>query len=457
MQEIFPFDTMLIITSLAVFLLIGVILRSTIPFFQRYLIPSCLIGGFIVMILRNINVLDISHATLEILVYHLFNLSFISVGLTPSSKTIAKKHGKSRIDGALGMGLVQGVIFPLQAIIGGLLTLLFISVGSDIFPTFGFFAPLGFIEGPGQALSMGQTWEQLAATIYTNATTVGLTFAAIGFFFSFFIGVPLVNWGIRKGLSKQTPKVLPTDFIKGIIPKNHKKIPAGYETTHSANIDALSFHFSLVGLTYLITYGFVYLLTDFLPVDIAKMVWGFFFFFGIVFALLVRGLMEKLDLGYLIDREIQKRITGWSVDFLLVATISAIEIAIIWKYLLPMSIISIVTGIVTLFVIVYIGKRIWKEFAFERTAGIYGTCTGTVPSGLLLVRILDPDFQTPAAIDLGLTSIFAAPFILGGMLLVNAPVLWGWSVETTLLVFVVMMGIALILMKIFRLWGKPSY
>jgi len=167
--------------------------------------------------------------------------------------------------------------------------------------------------------------------------------------------------------------------------------------------------------------------------------------------------MEKLDLGYLIDREIQKRITGWSVDFLLVATISAIEIAIIWKYLLPMSIISIVTGIVTLFVIVYIGKRIWKEFAFERTAGIYGTCTGTVPSGLLLVRILDPDFQTPAAIDLGLTSIFAAPFILGGMLLVNAPVLWGWSVETTLLVFVVMMGIALILMKIFRLWGKPSY
>ena len=448
---------MLIISSLAVFLLVGVILRSTIPFFQKFLIPSCLIGGFIVMVLRNLQILDISHATLEILVYHLFNLSFISVGLTPSSKTMVKKHGKSRIDGALGMGLIQGVIFPMQAIIGGLLTLFFISAGSDIFPTFGFFAPLGFIEGPGQALSMGQTWEQLAATIYTNATTVGLTFAAIGFFFSFFIGVPLVNWGIRKGLSKQTPKVLPTDFIKGIISKDHKKVPAGYETTHSANIDALSFHFSLVGLTYLITYGFVYLLTDFLPVDIAKMVWGFFFFFGILFALLIRGLMEKLELGYLIDREIQKRITGWSVDFLLVATISAIEIAIIWKYLLPMSIISIVTGIITLFVIVYIGKRIWTEFAFERTAGIYGTCTGTVPSGLLLVRILDPDFQTPAAIDLGLTSIFAAPFILGGMLLVNAPVLWGWSVEQTLLVFVVMMGISLILMKIFRLWGKPSY
>ena len=448
---------MLIISSLAVFLLLGVILRSTIPFFQKFLIPSCLIGGFIVMILRNLQILDISHTTLETLVYHLFNLSFISVGLTPSIRLSVGKKRKSRIDGALGMGLIQGVVFPLQAIIGGTLTMLFISLGSDVFPTFGFFAPLGFVEGPGQALSMGQTWEQIAATIYTNATTVGITFAAIGFFFSFFVGVPLVNWGIRKGLSKETPKILPSDFIRGIISKDHKKIPAGYETTHSANIDALSFHFSLVGLTYLITYGFVYLLTDFLPTDIAKMVWGFFFFFGIVFALLVRGVMAKLDIGFLIDREIQKRITGWSVDFLLVATISAIEIAIVWKFLLPMSIISIVVGTISLFVIVYLGKRIWREFAFERTVGIYGTCTGTVPSGLLLVRILDPDFQTPAAIDLGLTSIFAAPFILGGMLLVNAPVLWDWSVEQTLLVFVVMMVIALLLMKIFRLWGKPVY
>ena len=409
------------------------------------------------MILRNLNVIVLSHSTLEILVYHLFNLSFISVGLTPMSKTIKQKHGKSKINGALGMGLIQGVIFPIQAIIGGLITLLFIYAGFELFSTFGFFAPLGFIEGPGQALSMGQTWEQISATIYTNATTVGLTFAAIGFFFSFFVGVPLVNWGIKKGLSDQTPKILPTDFIKGIISKNQEKKPAGFETTHPANIDALSFHFTLVGLTFLITYGFIKILTEYLPVDIAKMIWGFFFFFGIVFALLIRGVMKKLNMIHLIDREIQKRITGWSVDFLLVATIAAIQVAVIWKYLLPISIISALTGTISLFVVVFIGKRIWKEYAFERTAGIFGTVTGTVPSGLLLVRILDPDFKTPAAIDLGLTSIFAAPFVLVGMLLVNAPVLWGWSVLQTLLAFLVMMMVALALMKVFRLWGKPQY
>ena len=306
MQEIFPFETILIISSLAVFLLVGVFLRAKIGFFQRFLIPSCLIGGFIIMILRNLNVIHLSYSTLEILVYHLFNLSFISVGLTPLSHALEKsKQGKAKIDGALGMGLIQGVIFPVQAIIGGLLTILFLYAGFEIFSTFGFFAPLGFIEGPGQALSMGQTWEQIAAEIYTHASTVGLTFAAIGFFFSFFIGVPLVNWGIKKGLSTEIPKTLPLDFVKGIIAKNQEKKHAGFETTHPANIDALTFHFSLVGLVYLITYGVVTILTNYLPEDIAKMVWGFFFFFGIVIALLLRGVMQKLHLSYLIDREVE--------------------------------------------------------------------------------------------------------------------------------------------------------
>lgn len=457
MQEIFPFETILILSSLAVFLLIGVILRAKISFLQKFLIPSCLIGGLIAMILRNLELIALSHSILEILVYHLFNISFISVGLTQVSKRRKKGSTKEKIAGPLGMGLIQGVIFPLQAIIGGLFTLLFIYLGVELFSSFGFLTPLGFIEGPGQALSIGQSWEQIAPAVYLNATTVGLTFAAVGFFFAFFVGVPLVDWGIKKGLSDQTPQVLPKDFIKGVIQRNQTKKHAGYETMHPANIDSLSFHFALVGLAYITTYGFVSLLTTILPTDLAKMIWGFFFFFGLVIAVIIRIIINKLNLDYLVDREVQKRITGWSVDFLIVATIAAIEIAIVWTYLLPISIIAMLTGITTLLVVVYIGKRMWKKYSFERTAGIFGTVTGTVPSGLLLVRILDPDFKTPAAIDLGLTSIFAAPFVLSGMLLVNAPVLYGWSLELTILVFGIMLVISLVLIKILGLWGKPTF
>jgi len=457
MQEIFPFESILVISSLAVFLLVGVILRANIKFLQKFLIPSCLIGGLIAMVLRNSGLINLPSGTLELIVYHLFNLSFISVGLTPASEQRKKGSAKEKLAGPLGMGLIQGVIFPLQAIIGGLLTLALVYVGFDLFSSFGFLTPLGFIEGPGQALSIGQSWEQIAAHIYTNATVVGLTFAAIGFFFAFFVGVPLVDWGIKKGLSDQTPKKLPSDFIRGIISKNQKKNSAGFETTHPANVDVVSFHFALVGLAYIATYGLVSALTTILPGDIAKMIWGFFFFFGLVVAVFIRLLINKLDLDYLIDRDVQKRITGWSVDFLIVATITAIEIAVVWMYIFPITIISLVTGTLTLYVVLYIGKRIWTRYALERTAGIFGTVTGTVPSGLLLVRILDPEFKTPAAIDLGLTSIFAAPFVLSGMLLVNAPVLWNWSVEQTILAFGGMLVVAFLLIRLLGLWGKPQF
>ncbi|MBS3777687.1 MAG: hypothetical protein KGY50_00150 [Candidatus Thermoplasmatota archaeon] len=457
MEEIFSFESILIISSLAVFLLLGVILRANIKFLQKFLIPSCLIGGLIAMILRNTGLVIFPIGTVELIVYHLFNLSFISVGLTPASKERKEISKKEKLAGPLGMGLMQGVIFPLQAIIGGLLTLLLLYIGLDLFPSFGFLTPLGFIEGPGQALSIGQSWEQIAAHIYTNATVVGLTFAAIGFFFAFLVGVPLVDWGIKKGLSNQTPKVLPSDFVRGIISKNQEKKPAGFETTHPANVDVVSFHFALVGVTYVATYGLVSLLTTILPSDLAKMIWGFFFFFGLVVAVLIRLIIKKMDIIYLIDRDIQKRITGWSVDFLIVATIAAIELAVVWTYLLPITVISLSTGIVTLLVVLYLGKRMWKRYTLERTAGIFGTVTGTVPSGLLLVRILDPEFKTPAAIDLGLTAIFAAPFVLSGMLLVNAPVLWEWSVEQTILAFGGMLAISLLLIRLFGLWGKPQF
>ena len=207
----------------------------------------------------------------------------------------------------------------------------------------------------------------------------------------------------------------------------------------------------------MITYLFVKTLTSFLPSEIAKTLWGFFFFFGMTIALAVRVLIKKIGLDYLQDIELQKRITGWSVDFLIVATIATIEIPIVLKYVFPITIIAITTGVLTLLVVMYVGKRIWENYTMERIAGIFGTVTGTVPSGLLLIRILDPHFKTPAALDLGLMSIFASPFILIGMVLVNAPVLWGWGLDRTLLAFLVMMVTAILLIKIFGLWGKPKF
>jgi ESS family glutamate:Na+ symporter len=351
------------------------------------------------------------------------------------------------------MALVQSVTLPLQAIIGGLFVVFFGIFGMKLFPTFGFLVPLGFTEGPGQALSIGKVWEGVG---FEHGATLGLTFAAIGFLFAFFVGVPLVNWGIRKGYAKHGSESLPQDLLIGIIPKNQQKEPAGELTTHSGNIDTLAFQAALIGLVYVLTYGFIIQFGKFLPPDAASILWGFFFFFGMLIALILRILMGKLGVDHLIDPGVQRRITGWAVDFLIVSTVMAIQLVVVKTYILPISVIALVTGILTTVVVVYLGRRI-DSYNLERTVAIYGTVTGTVPSGLLLLRIVDPEFRSPVTMDIALMNVVVSPVIAGLMVLVNAPVWWDWSIGLTVLVFAGVMSLALIMMRVLKLWGEPKF
>lgn len=454
MNSPFPFDTLLVFSWLSIMLLAGVILRSSIRFFQHFLIPSCMIGGIIGAALLNTSVINAHHSDFETFAYHLFNISFISLGITAGGEYAgSSSRNRETIKGSLWMALMQGVLFPLQAIIGGLLVIVFNSFGFELFSTYGFFIPLGFVQGPGQALSIGKVWEGFG---FNHAASIGLTFAAIGFLVAFFVGVPMVNWGIRRGLAHNTPKELPKDFLKGIFSPAGRNETAGKQTTHSANIDTLAFQAALVGAIYLVSYKFVSFISGLLSGGNATTVWGFFFFIGLGFALIVKWLMGKAGIAHLVDPGVQRRITGWSVDYLIVATIMAVKLPIIWKFIFPITLMSLIVTIVTLWIVVFFGKRLWL-FHLERTVATFGTVTGTVSTGLLLLRIADPDFKTPVALELGILIIFVSPIIITCMLLVSAPLTWGWSLTFTMSVFAGIMIVSLIAMSVLKMVGRPKY
>jgi ESS family glutamate:Na+ symporter len=454
MQIPFPFESILLFGALAVMLLSGVLLRAKVSFFQKYLIPSCLIGGILGLILLNLNIIRISTSNLETFAYHFFNISFISVGLTRNGDPEKKSsHDKGFWRAPLWMALTQMVVFSMQAIVGGIFVILFGLLGIKLFATLGFLAPLGFEEGPGQALSFGKVWEGFG---FEHGATIGLAFAAVGFFFAFFVGVPLINWGIRKGLSAFGPKTLPKDLRVGIVPKKQVHEPAGKLTFHSGNVDSLAFQTALVGSVYLLTYACVKLLGTILPPDVGSMLWGFLFIFGLGIAIAVRWAMSRLGIDYLADCGIQRRITGWAVDFLIVSTVMAIKLAIVWQFILPISLISLTVGVLTTLAVVYLGKRIWS-YNLERIAAVYGTVTGTVPCGLLLLRVLDPEFKTPVAIDIALMNVFSIPGIGLCLVLVNGPIWWQWSTGLTILVFLGVMVIFLALIRALKFWGAPKF
>jgi ESS family glutamate:Na+ symporter len=202
-----------------------------------------------------------------------------------------------------------------------------------------------------------------------------------------------------------------------------------------------------VGVVYGITYAVVKLLGSVLPPDVATILWGFFFFFGLGIALIVKWLMKLTGTGYLVDPGIQRRITGWSVDYLIIATVAAIQLKIVWDYILPISLIALANGILTTLLVIRFGKKL-DAFGLERSVAIFGTVTGTVSCGLLLLRIVDPEFKTPVAFEIAVMNVFVLPIVGGCTLLVNAPLWWGWSVGLTVLVFAGIFSGSLLLLKL---------
>jgi ESS family glutamate:Na+ symporter len=421
----FSFESILIFAFLSCLLIVGVILRGTITYIQYFLIPSSIIGGIlglsILHITKYYNLIDYQNVVsiLETFAYHFFNISFISIGLTPSQKD--KSH-LTIYKGSLWMAFIQGINFPLQAVVGGMVVFILISLGIEIHPMLGFLFPLGFNEGPGQALSFGKVWEGFG---FDHAASIGLTFATLGYLFCIFIGVPLANWGIKK----------PTeDFIRGYYSSNRTELIKIQNTIHPNSLEPLAFQVSLVGLGILITYIFLWILSQFLPDDVSRMLWGFFFLFGIAFSILVRKFLQAIKKDYLIEPFIQEKITSFAVDFLVVSTIASIQIHIFKTYLIPIVLISLIGGILTTLLIVLFGRKL-KNYFWERILAIFGTVTGTTSTGLLLLKIVDPKLETPVAKELALMNLFSIPIIGIYTIIINGYFWWKLSLLKMIFIY----------------------
>ena len=456
MNTPFPFSVVLMFSFLSTMLIVGFLIRANLKIVQKYLFPSSLLGGLIGLAIVNFKPFHLDPKIFEAFTFHFFNISFISIGLTPTSteEKLSKKESSDSFKGSLWMALIEGVVFPAQALVGGILVILFVSLGMRLHSAFGFLLPLAFEEGPGQALSFGRVWETMG---FQNAATIGITYAILGFMFAIFVGVPLVNWGIRKGLAKEGKGKLPEEFLKGFYaPERREEVPLRL-TTHPANIESLAFQLALVGLVYGLTYLVVKYLAQLMGGSNGNLAWGFFFLFGMVIAMGVRYIMGLLKIEYLISVPLQRRITGFSVDYLIVATGCAIQLEIISKAIIPILVISIAGGLLTLWIVMFLGRRL-HSYNLERISAIYGTVTGTVSTGLLLLRIVDPEFKTPVPKEIGFMNIFAVPIIFILTYVVNKGPFW-WHLGTLPMVgvFAGFTILFVFLIKVFGLIGERRF
>ena len=438
----------------SVMLLIGVFFRAKVPFLRNMLVPSSVIAGILGMAFMNIcmsSKIDIGtdYGMFNTIVGQLFTVSFISISLTSAPKGNGNT-GKNLLKGAVGMGLVWCFLYALTPLLSYFIVLLTgKSVGMD--PIYGTLIQYAFCQGPGQSATYGGIYEGFG---WENAATVAIFFASIGFVMAFLIGIPMAKVGIKKGLAKNSGKI-DEAILKGYLKKDEQTEVMVKDTTCNSNIETLAFHFALIGLCYLMAVGLgklFSLIPGFLGTSMSAMM----FMNGMYSAYIVKFIMKKLKLDFLLENTLQSKITGWTADYLVVCAFMAVSISVIRAWLYPIIVVIVLMTIVTLLVTMYFGRRMGGENDFERTLGMYGMCTGTVPTGIALIRIIDPNFKTTTAVELGACNV---------VMLASTPVyllLLGYA-SGEIAKGLVLGGLAglvvvyAVLLKITRTWGKTTY
>ena len=151
------------------------------------------------------------------------------------------------------------------------------------------------------------------------------------------------------------------------------------------------------------------------------------------------------------DNYILQRVSASSFDYMIVAAISAISIITFRENWIPITIITTLGGLFTIIYAIYISKRVYKIYVLEHIVALYGMWTGTITTGVALLREIDPDSKSNVAENIVIGSAVALPlgvplmFILGLAVTghsANKPILYLYS----LLIFIAYLAVLLFIL-----------
>ena len=408
------------------------ILRQKIPFVRKSMMPVAVLAGFLLLFAKYLGIVKVDQNLMEMLVYHGIALGFIAMSLRVPDED---GPGKGDLTG-LKSGAVIVSSYMVQGIIGLLITLLLsYTVMPSLFQASGLLLPMGYGQGPGQANNVGTTYEALG---FAGGRSFGLAIAAAGYLVACVVGVVILNMLSRKGKIRpprsSVEEIPAADFFQG---KN--EIPI------SDSIDKLSIQLALILLVYLITYLCAWGITSGLAAvseglanTLNTLIWGFNFIIGAALAMLVRVLLAHGRRTGVIMRQYQNnyllnRLSGFFFDVMIVAGIASINLEDIHGLWLPFVLMAVGGAIVTWLHLAFVCKAVYKEYYYEGLISMYGMMTGTISSGVLLLREIDPNLATPAANNLVIGSSFG--IVLGAPVLV----LVGLAPRSTILTWIVLL------------------
>lgn len=392
-----PFNLMAVLLCA---LLAASLIKKNVKVLRESLIPTSVLGGSLLLIVSCIyklftgahmfesNFYGGSGSTvLEIITYHALALGFIASTFTDSKNTL----GKERQVEIFNTGITTVSSYMVQAILGMGFTMLLSKFIKEVFPVSGVLLCFGFGQGTGQALNYGNIYETQYGFI--GGKSFGLTIAAFGFLCASFGGVFYLSYLRRSGK------------VDAIIKRN-----ATVKTEKNANddvvpvfesMDTLSVQLAFVMGAYLITYLIMLILGNLLP-GLKAVIYGFNFLLGVLAATMTKSFIYKLyDKKFLkkkyMNTFLMTRIRNFFFDLMVVAGIAAIQLNALGNYLWILIVLGFLGLCGTYMYNHLVAKILFKDYSQEQFLGMFGMLCGTASTGIILLREVDPDFNSPVA------------------------------------------------------------
>ena len=340
-----------------------------------------------------------------------------------------------------------------QFLVASLAVMLLLQPWLGVSPVMACLIEVAYEGGHGSAAAMGPTYERLGLV---GGEALGLAMATVGLLASTLVGGLVVVVARSRGWLTVFPPIavtVPPDIHEETAvpaaPEPAASPPAATGTAPSA-LAAWLVNLALAGIAVAIGWlaleglhvwargseGVLRSVIDALPV----------FPLALVGSLLVRLVLERSGRTALASAPIQSRIGTLCADLLITAATACLDLSLLAHNWRPLTVLALVGLVWNLGVILLLAPRILPADWFERAILEFGQATGVAASGLLLLRMADPDDRSEALQAFSIKQLLLQPLLAGGVITVVAPLAvdgWGLPVWTGVCLGLVVLWIGL--------------
>jgi glutamate:Na+ symporter, ESS family len=426
-------DLLLAILIALLLLLAGETIRRQTALLKRIFLPSSIIAGAIGLLLGP-QVLGRLAAWLELpgmpegglfpeamldawalLPGVLINVVFASLFLgkaIPGLKLIWLRAGPQVV---FGQTIAWG-----QYVVGLLLGILVLSPVFGLDPIAGALIEIGFEGGHGTAAGMANAFE---AAGFPEGTDLALGLATIGLVSGVIIGTIMINWAVRRGEIEilESGESHPSEQAPGAdqieLSEADKTEARKQKRMAGATTDGMTVQLGLIGLAIVIGW----LILEGLQL-VEQLTWGGELFthvplfpLAMIGGLLIQLLITRFGLMHLVIRSYIARAGGVALDITIVTALASLSLQAIGDNIAPFLLLALAGTAWCVFGVLVIAPRVIPFNWFERGIGDFGQSMGMTITGLLLMRMADPENRSGALDSFGYKQLLFEPVVGGGL------------------------------------------